>query len=99
MPSLDSASSKRRAYWTLAAITILAAIVRFVGLTRDSLWTDEIFSGYASQLASITDVIQYVSHDVHPPGYFIALWAWAQVFGDSDYSLRALSALGGVLLV
>lgn len=99
MPSLDSTSSRKSAYWTLAAITFLAAIIRFVGLTRDSLWTDEIFSGFASQLGSIEAVIRYVSHDVHPPGYFIALWAWAQLFGDSDYSLRALSALGGVLFV
>lgn len=31
------------------------------------------------------------AHDVHPPLYFQALWAWAHIFGTSPLGMRALS--------
>lgn len=83
----------------LAVITLIAGLVRFVGLTRDSLWTDETFSGYASQFSSLSDMVHYIAMDVHPPGYFASLWGVSKLFGNSDFTLRAFSAIGGILLV
>lgn len=80
-------------------IILIAGLVRFVGLTRDSLWTDETFSGYASQFSSLGDMVKYIAMDVHPPGYFASLWGVSKVFGNSDFTLRAFSAIGGILLV
>jgi uncharacterized membrane protein len=89
----------RRERATLAAIILIAALFRWIGCTRESLWSDETFSGYVSTLPTFGSVINVVLTDVHPPGYFVSLWAWAQVFGSSEASLRGFSVLGGTLLV
>lgn len=98
MPTLQVRKPASEMIW-LTVILLMAAFVRFVGLTRDSLWTDETFSGYSSQIPTFSELMDFIVIDVHPPGYFTALWAWAKVFGSSDYSLRAFSAVGGLLLV
>ncbi len=96
---LNSDSPRPGDYWTLAAIVLLAALLRLVGLTRESFWIDELFSAYAAIQNNVNAVVEFVQTDVHPPGYFVALWAWAQVFGEGEYSLRSFSAIGGILLI
>jgi hypothetical protein len=64
-----------------------------------SLWTDEFFSaGFAGQ--PFGDVIAGVSHDRHPPLYFLLLAALGHLT-DADNGLRALSGLAmlGALVV
>lgn len=99
MRQLNTAKPSTRDYLVLAVITLIAGLVRFIGLTRDSLWTDETFSGYASQFSTLGDLIDYIKIDVHPPGYFASLWGMSKLFGNSDMTLRAFSAIGGILLV
>src|SRR5690606_17019412 len=38
-------------------------------------------------------------NDYHPPGYLLLMSAWCTLFGESEFALRAPSALSGVLLV
>src|SRR5688572_29466797 len=99
MRQLNSNRPSPRDYLVLVVITLIAGLVRFIGLTRDSLWTDETFSGYASQFSTLGDLINYIKIDVHPPGYFASLWGMSKLFGNSDMTLRAFSAIGGILLV
>jgi len=80
-------------------IILGAILVRFIGLTRESFWNDETYTGYLAQLPSLKQVLHFISYDVHPPGYFSLVWGWGRLFGMSDYSLRATSAVAGVLLV
>jgi uncharacterized membrane protein len=42
-------------------------------------------------------IIQSLTEDVHPPLYFLLLWFWAKIFGDSIYAIRAFSATVSVL--
>lgn len=80
-------------------IVLVALILRLIGLTRESLWSDELFTAYSSLLKGPLDVIDFLAKDVHPPGHNLGVWGWVQIFGDSEFSLRLSSALGGVLLV
>lgn len=79
-------------------IVLLAWAVRVHWLDHQSLWNDE---GNSLRLAqrSTGDLIDAAGQDIHPPGYYLVLKAWIGLAGESEFSLRALSALEGVLAV
>ena len=78
----------------------LAIFLRFQGLIFQSYWFDEIFSIKISNPSnSLAFVYNQTMGDVHPPFYQALLWFWYQLFGFSEYSGRALSALSGSLAI
>jgi mannosyltransferase len=79
-------------------VILIAFAVRFHHLGTQSLWNDE---GNSLRLAQrgIGDLIAAAGRDIHPPGYYLALKGWMALAGQSEFSLRALSALAGVLTV
>ncbi|HVO42084.1 MAG TPA: glycosyltransferase family 39 protein, partial [Aggregatilineales bacterium] len=81
-----------------ALIVLLACGLRFYRIDYQSLWNDE---GNSLRLAerSIPDLIAAARLDIHPPGYYLALKGWIALTGESEFSLRALSAFTGVLTV
>ncbi|WHS59261.1 glycosyltransferase family 39 protein [Pseudomonas sp. G2-4] len=84
----------------LAAVAVLALVVRFHGITIPVIWYDEAFSVLLArhepgQIWSLT------ARDVHPPLYYLVLHYWMVLFGDGAMAVRSLSALvdvGTVLL-
>jgi mannosyltransferase len=82
----------------LLGILLIAAILRFYALEGSSLWSDE-GNTWALVQRSFATIARDAAADIHPPGYYWLLKLWATVFGISGASLRAFSALAGVLLV
>ena len=82
----------------LIAILLLAATLRFYQLDGQSFWNDE---GNSVRLAqrSLALVTAGAAGDIHPPGYYYLLWVWIRLFGDSEFAVRSLSAVLGLLLV
>ena len=83
----------------LLAILALAVVLRFLFIGTHSLWLDELFSlrfaGY-----DLPDLLQEVAaFDNHPPTYYLLLHYWISIFGDSEASLRAPSAIFSALSV
>ncbi len=79
-----------------------------LGLNADTFWFDEVGSLYyaggipndgpqtlpeviASQLS------EDLEDETNPPGYYIALHLWVRVFGSSEFAVRLLSLMAGVL--
>ncbi len=85
----------------LAAITLLAFWARVQNLTYHSIWFDESISirWAQSSYARIWDVSMHLVEDRLPPLYYLWLKAWTGVAGFSEFSLRYLSVLMGVLLI
>lgn len=81
-----------RSGWALvSAAALVVAVWAVVG--RRSLWFDELFGLHAA-LRPWADFVRFVrDHDAHPPAYYLLLRAWTAVFGISELSLRALSAV------
>ncbi len=79
-------------------VLLLAAVLRFHLLGAQSLWNDE---GNSLRLAQrpIAELLTAAAQDIHPPGYYLALQGWINLVGDSEFALRALSALAGLLTV
>jgi len=82
----------------LAILGVLAVVLRIANLTSQSLWADE---GNSVRLIErpLRLVIEAARADVHPPGYYVLLWVWGRVFGQSEVAVRSLSVAIGVCLV
>ncbi len=84
-------------YLVLAiAITLCASWLRFHQLGAQSLWNDE-GSSYVQATRSFAEIAQNAAADIHPPLYYWLLKIWRGAVGDAEVSLRAFSALQGVL--
>ena len=86
-----------KAYLPIILILLLAASVRLIGISDESIWLDEGVSISASRM-SVPDIVNWTASDIHPPFYYLALKAW-MVFGQSEFVLRGFSAVFGVLTV
>jgi len=83
-----------------AALTGLAAVLRFSTLDRESLWFDEAVTVVDVLRPSFTGTMEALSRaDPTPPLYYAVLWVWTQAFGTEAVALRSLSALCGTLAV
>ena len=79
------------------AALLCAAAVRFGGLGKESIWLDEATSLITAGMAP-RSVIAWAAADVHPPLYYLVLHFWLQL-GETEFAIRALSAVLGVLTV
>jgi mannosyltransferase len=85
--------------WAVAALTVLAAALRFPALDAKGFWQDEAGTALlvGGSFDSILDGVEQT--EGQPPLYFYVAWAWAEVFGTGEVGLRSLSALLGTLTV
>jgi uncharacterized membrane protein len=84
----------------LSGILALAVILRFVGLGTESLWQDEILSVLESRRPWVDIITERLSFNrFSQPFYFLIIHFWAQAFGESEFTLRAPSAIFGVATV
>jgi hypothetical protein len=93
-------SSVKRTWIALLVIVMVAAAARFHGLAAKSLWLDESLSWRLQSFPTGMLIARTgESTTVHPPLYFLLLRQWTYLAGDSEFSLRMLSAGAGVLTV
>lgn len=96
----DAGRLRPRVFWpAVAAVCLLALLLRLPTLASRSLWLDETYSAWFSALTLHqlwTDVPRY---ETHPPMYYSMLVGWRALFGASEAALRSLSVLAGVLAI
>lgn len=81
-------------------LTAYGFYLRFYGLADQSLWFDELFSTiHSSNASSLSELVNGIKGDVHPPGYQVLLYYWIRIFGDSDFAVRSLSAIFNILSI
>ncbi len=84
----------------LLLIVLTGGLLRFYKLDFQSYWLDELWSIHTSRPdAHFWQMIRTTVSDVHPPLYQILLWFWLKIFGFTEFSGRALSALLGTLVI
>jgi Dolichyl-phosphate-mannose-protein mannosyltransferase len=81
------------------ALVLLAAVIRLPTLAQQSFWLDE---GYTVRLVRMS--FGGMLHEIPitestPPVYYAAAWVWTRLFGSSEFGLRSLSAVAGILTV
>lgn len=82
----------RRVRW--AHLALLAASLLLWGSTLfcSSIWFDESFT-VALMRHPLGEVISIAATDVHPPLYYILLWGFTRLFGQSLFTMRLFSLL------
>ena len=86
-------------YILLAIILILSIIIRLWGLGEKSLWIDELYSWLFSSQKTFFDSFIYMFSDLSPPIYYLILYLWIKLFGNSEFILRFPSFLAGIASV
>ena len=83
--------------WLLLILAISSGL-RLYRLERQSLWFDEAYSVFMARNDPATLWKQQAA-DSSPTFYYSLLHYWIQLFGSSEFSVRLLSALFGILLI
>lgn len=85
---------KIKKFLILTAIILIGFSLRLYDLNSESLWRDEVFSVNTAK-QPIIEIFNI--QDTNPPLYYIILHLWINFIGDSDFTLRMLSVILGVL--
>jgi hypothetical protein len=83
----------------VAALTVLAAVLRFYRLGHQGFWFDEANTALLVHLSPGKMLGLIPQSESTPPLYYCIAWVWARIFGYGEVGLRSLSALAGVLAV
>ena len=81
----------------LIPIILVGALIRFYGLTDQSLWMDEIYIAQIIQDFSYQKIEHVWYSENHPPLYILFLKGWTILWGETEWSLRAFSAFLGTI--
>lgn len=90
--------SRQFPWAVLVLILSIAFALRIAGIAQQSIWYDEGLSIYYAR-GSVGEVISSISASEHPPLHSLVLALWMALFGDSELSVRLLSAWWGILAV
>lgn len=83
----------------VAALTGLAALLRFYGIGHQGFWFDEGNTALLVHLSPGQMLGLIPQSESTPPLYYCVAWVWARIFGFGEAGLRSLSALFGVATV
>ncbi len=83
----------------LLVIVLVGFFFRVYRLGAQSIWYDEAWSVWMSQMSVPEMLRSTAALDIHPPLYFFILHYWVILFGTSELAARFLSALFGVLAI
>ncbi|MBL7198716.1 MAG: glycosyltransferase family 39 protein [Anaerolineae bacterium] len=83
----------------LLIVTLLVSLgLRVARLADKNVWWDEGLAAWAAR-QSLPEIARWTAADVHPPLYFWMLHFWRLASGDSEFGLRFLSVVIGVLTI
>ncbi len=82
-----------------AALTVLAAVLRFWRIGHQGFWFDEGNTALLVHFSPGKMIGLIPQSESTPPLYYCVAWVWARIFGYTEAPLRSLSAVAGVLTV
>lgn len=81
-------------------IALAGCMLAFVGLSRSSLWADELYTMQViDHHRGLAEVFHRVLADVHPPLYDFFLYGWVQFAGTQEWAVRLPSAIFAVAAI
>lgn len=91
---------KNKTFFFLLVIVLLGFTLRLYQLDQESIWIDEILTIDHAQQQNISGVVQRVSlREGAPPGHYVLLHYWIQLFGNSSFSVRFPSVIFGTVSI
>jgi len=84
--------------WILLLIILIIAILLRLPNLNESIWLDELWSTHV-MLRSVYSLGYLALYDPHPPFYYIFMFLWISLFGDSELSIRIPPLIFGILSI
>ena len=95
---IDPEQGKNRVYpITLGLILLFSGVMRFRGLDTESFWLDELTTLHAISQGTWKATMEGWLSMVGMGTWL--MYFWKLIVGDSDFALRSLSAITGIILV
>lgn len=97
--SLSAPGDGLRLRWRLTPLrlvgllTMLALVLRLIGIELRPLWLDEGYSAWFSSRSWHVLWTEVPTYEPHPPFYYSLLKLWREAFGGSSLALRSFSVL------
>ena len=99
-PRRTARSRALPAWWPLAALTLLAAVLRLSTLGLQSFWYDEAFTPVSVLHPSLFSTLHQLTRTENsPPLWYVLEWVFYRLLGTGEWALRIPSALAGIALV
>ncbi len=96
----EAVRARSRAFWIVAGLTTVAAVLRFATLGVQSYHHDEVVTASRILRGDFSHAMNAVGFsESAPPLYYALAWVWTQFTGTGEFGLRSLSALAGVATV
>ena len=91
--------TQKRFVWVLllALIIGLAFLIRVWNINKESFWADEGWTMLLAKGPTLSDVVQTMASDQHPPLYFILMHYWIDLTSNSEFTTRFLSLIWSVI--
>lgn len=70
------------------ALAGVTAVVRLIGLGKEPFWLDEIYTAQYSG-GTLRHAVGAGAGEIHPPLYFLGVWAWRHLVGGGEAAIRA----------
>lgn len=84
----------------LGLILIAALLLRLWNLDKpQGMWFDEMNTYFDAKMRFSQMFEVFFTRHIHTPLYYIFLSLWMKIFGESDFTIRLLSVVFGVLTV
>ncbi|HET8815233.1 MAG TPA: glycosyltransferase family 39 protein [Solirubrobacterales bacterium] len=96
----EAVRARSRAFWIVAGLTTLGAVLRFATLGVQAYHHDEIVTASRVLRVGFGHAMDAVGFsESAPPLYYALAWLWTQLTGTSEWGLRSLSAVAGVVTI
>ncbi len=90
----------KKVYLLLVLILLLGLSLRVYNLGNESYWMDEAFSVHHAGLSDLSSLSYNVAMtEAAPMGYYVLIHYWINIFGNTEFMVRMLSVLFGVLSI
>ena len=99
---MATTESNQRSVWPtlllIAIITLLGGVVRWLIAATDPMWLDELHTSWVVA-GELGDVYQRAQIGNQTPLFFWLTWAAAEIFGETEISLRLISLIAGTATI
>lgn len=78
-------------YWRqalFASALLIGVAARLSYSWNAPFWFDETYSGVIATQTRFAAAVDWCLHELSGPGFYLVLWAWRHIAGDSDMALR-----------
>lgn len=85
-------------WWSLALVTILGGVLRFICLDRPVLWGDECGT-YRRVCGTFEELLKHLLNDGFAPLHYELYWLLKQVMDLTPWQMRLVPAIAGTLMI